>query len=476
MAAITSLGIGSGVDINSMVSQLVALERRPLEQMRSAATKLQTQVSSYGKIQSLFSSLQSASNALNAASLWQRSTASSSDASAVATVGGGSASPGNYAVTVQRLALSQSLVSGTVFGAATELVGDGTLSISLGSWNDPPTTLTPKPNALPVDVLVSSTDTLQTLRDKINAAGAGVNAAIVTDANGVRLSLRSSSTGAENGFRITSSNNDVNAGLGRLSYNPAAGAPPMALRQSAVNALATVNGIAIVSAANELSGVIEGLTLRLRKETATAVDIDVSSDREAVSAAVKTFAEAYNQLAKYIAEQVRYDPASKVGGPLQGDSSATALQSRMRSVLNATSGASEIFRRPSDVGLELQREGTLSVNQGKLDSATGNLVELKKAFANLDLATPANNGFARRYADMATQLLGVDGNLSTRTDSLRKRITKNGVDQERLNDRVERFQQRLVQQYTAMDSNLSRLNGLSSYVTQQLAQMNKTSY
>ena len=101
------------------------------------------------------------------------------------------------------------------------------------------------------------------------------------------------------------------------------------------------------------------------------------------------------------------------------------------------------------------------------------LRELKKAFAHRDTDEPANNGFARRYADLATQVLGVDGSLTTRTEGLRQRISRNGDKQERLNERVERFQQRLVAQYTAMDANLSRLNALSSYVTQQLAALTR---
>jgi len=195
----------------------------------------------------------------------------------------------------------------------------------------------------------------------------------------------------------------------------------------------------------------------------------VESDRAAVKAAIKTFADAYNELARTIAEQTKYEPASKVAGPLQGDSTVGALQQQMRAVLNAASGASTAFPRLSDIGLTLQRDGTLSVDEGRIDSAMANLGELKKAFANRDPAEPANNGFAQRYADLASRVLGIDGSLTTRAEGLRQRISLNGDKQERLNERVERFQQRLVAQYTAMDANLSRLNALSSYVTQQLA-------
>jgi flagellar hook-associated protein 2 len=152
-----------------------------------------------------------------------------------------------------------------------------------------------------------------------------------------------------------------------------------------------------------------------------------------------------------------------------------SLQQQMRAVLNASSGASANYPRLSDIGLELQRDGTLSIDAGKLGAALANPVELRKAFAHRDEDVAANNGFARRYADLATRVLGIDGSLTTRTEGLRQRISRNGEQQERLNERVERYQQRLVAQYTAMDANLSRLNALSGYVTQQLAALTQSS-
>ena len=472
MATITSLGIGSGIDINSIVNQLVALERRPLQLMKNDATRLQTQVSSFGRMQSLYSGLQSASNALNDAKLWTRSAATSSDATAVSSTGGNDAAAGNYAVTVQALASSQTVASGSNFAAATALVGSGTLTFQLGSWNADQTGFTDKPDSAAVTVDVTATDTLQSLRDKINASSAGVTASIVSDASGVRLSLRSASTGAENGFRINAAESAA-PGLARLAYDPLSGPGEMTLTQSAGNARAVINGIAVVSASNELSGVIEGLTLRLRKETATPVDIAVTSDRTAVSAAVKAFTDAYNDLTRYLGEQTRFDAATQTGGPLQGDSAVTSLQSRLRGPLNASSGASTAFARLSDAGLELQRDGTLKINQTKLDGAMDKLAELQKAFTNTDIANPANAGFTRRFAELATQVLASEGSLSTRTAGLKKLIDKNSDNQTRLNDRVERFQQRLVQQYTAMDANVARLNALQSYVSQQIAALNR---
>jgi flagellar hook-associated protein 2 len=465
LATITSLGIGSGLDINSIVSQLVALERRPLQQMQTDTNRLQTKVSAFGQMKSLFSSLQDASNKLNTASLWTQASAASSDETAVATVGGASAAPGNYAISVSQLAANQTVASRAVLPAATDLVGEGTLSLQLGSWDEPPSVFSAQSGSSSLDIAISDTDTLQSLRDKINSSGAGVTASLITDASGVRLALRSTDTGLENGFRASVTDGDG-------THNDGAGLS----RFAALNAVASINGIEVNSASNELNGVIEGLTLRLRKTTTTpgqippgAVDVAVTSDRESIRKAVEDFAAAYNSLSSYISNQTKYDAASNVGGLLQGDSAVSSLMSRLRGVINAPSGASSSFPRLTDIGLELQRDGTLKADTGKLDSALTNLPELKKAFSNRDTLNPSNDGFARRYADLATQVLAVDGTLTTRTEGLQKLITKNKDSAERLEDRVTRFEARLVQQYTAMDANLSRLNALQSYVTQQLA-------
>jgi flagellar hook-associated protein 2 len=481
MPALTSLGIGSGVDLNTMLPQLVALERKPLAQMQAEASKLQTKVSSFGQIQSLVSRLQDAANKLKGtgSGVWSQSTAKSANEAVVSAVGGSAAAAGNYGVTVTSLAAAQTTSTAVPFDDASALVGAGTLTLELGTWSTGQTAFTAKTGTTAVTLEVTAADTVQTLRDKINALGAGVSASVVTDANGTRLALRSSTTGAANGFRITAADADGNhvdgTGLSRVAFDPPNGTTGTVLGQAAANAVASVNGVTVNSASNELVGVVDGLTLRLRGTSATAVDVAVSPDTDAITTAVTDFAAAYSDLAKTIGEQTKYDATSKVGGPLQGDSAVGGVLARLRGVVNSASGASATFARLSDVGLELQRDGTLSVNSGKLGKAVANLDALKKAFTNTDAAVPANEGFARRFASLASDLLAADGSLTTRTAGLRKLISENTQKQSRLEDRVERYQERLTQQFTAMDSNLARLNALNSYVTQQLAALTNSS-
>jgi flagellar hook-associated protein 2 len=477
MPAFTSLGIGSGNDLNSLVNSLVSLERAPLTPLRQSAATLQTQVSAFGKLSSQLSALQTASQKLSGASLWGQSSAKSSDDTAVSVVGGANAATGNYAVQVTQLAANQTVASNSVGAAATDFVGSGSLDIFIGKWDAPMGSFTADASKPMVSLTVDATDTMATLRDKINGLAAGVTASIVTDATGARLSLRSTVSGEESGFRIQANDSDGNntdgTGLSRFAFDPPSGNTSMSQRVRAANALATVNGIAISSASNEVAGAVEGISFTLRKVSTDPVNVAVNSDTDAIKAAVKSFVDSFNDLAKNITDQTKYDATTKTGGPLQGDSGANNLQRQLRALINSPSGASASYARLSDVGIQLTREGTLQINSAKLDSAISNLPELKKAFSNVDLGDATNNGFAKRYADMASQVLGVDGTITTRNEGLRKLISKNTEEQTKVNERADRVRERLVAQYTALDTRLARLNALSSSVTQQLSQFNR---
>jgi len=212
------------------------------------------------KLNSLFSSLQDASNKLAGSALWARTVATSSDDGAVAVIGGNGAAAGRYAVSVQALAGSQTVAAATPLAGADAPVGSGSLTITLGRWDD--AGFTARDGLDAVTLTVGAGDTLASLRDKINALGGGVTAALVADAAGVRLSLRSSATGATTAFAsrpaTTTATAPTQPDWSRFAYDPSGGGAGMALKQAATDARATVNGIDIVSATNELSGVVEG--------------------------------------------------------------------------------------------------------------------------------------------------------------------------------------------------------------------------
>jgi flagellar hook-associated protein 2 len=480
MATITSTGIGSGLDVNSIVTQLMALESRPLTLLQRAESSLNTRMSAIGTLQSRMAGLRDASNALTSVSLWNQTIATSSNAAAVRVSTTTGAAAGSYAVQVQALASAQTLASQS-FASSTAEVGAGTLSIELGSWTGEPTPtgFVPKSGAAPVTVTIGAGETsLAAIRDKINGANAGVTATIINDASGARLSLRSKETGAENAFRVTATESvdDGNAatGLSTLGYTALGAGSPMARSQSAANAAATINGIAVTSASNTLNGVADGLTLTLQQVTTSAAEVKVAADTEAVKTSINSFVTAFNEVANYIRDQTKYNPDTKVGGTLQGDRLVGSLQAQLRGIVNAGSSASGVFQRLSDVGISFTTTGTLQADAAKINNALGNLPELRKVLA-ADGADNASSGFVDRFKDFASSVLGGDGAFENRNASLKGQLSLNAKSQESMERRLTQTEERLRRQYQALDAAMSQLNGTSTYLTQQLDLLAKNS-
>ena len=478
MASITSIGIGSGLDIESMITQLVAAERAPVVKLQTEASSLQTKLSTYGKLQSGMAALRDAASALTRASTWNATTGTSSDAASVAVTTSASTLPGSYSIEVQRLASVQSNASG-VYASADALVGEGTLRIELGTWGAGGS-FTLKDGASAVNISVGPpAESLAQLRDKINALSSGVVASVLSDASGARLVLRSAATGEANGFRVGVTDSDGNnadgLGLSALAFDPSAGVLTMAQALAAANAAASLNGLSIGSDSNTLSNVLDGMTLSLGKVTSAPVLVEAKPDTASIRKALDTFVTAYNDLNKLLAEQTKYDAASKTAGALQGDSAAVAMRAQMRGLLGSSSGASAMFSRLAEVGFDVQTDGSIKLDQTKLANGLANLGEMKKLFSNSDLLTPSNNGMAVQLRAMADGVLAMDGSISTRTEGLRKRIELNEDRQEQLEDRITLVEKRLRAQYTALDRQMASLNSLSSYVTQQIAALSRSS-
>ena len=472
---ISSVGLGSGLNAESIITQLMAVERQPLIKLESQETALKAKVSLFGKVQSLFADLQSASKDLASAALWAQTTASS-NSSAVGVVTGSGAVAGNYAVAVQQLANAQTATSAG-FASSSSTLSSGTLTIDLGTWTGTPVSgFTAKTGSAPVVITVAAGATsLAAVRDQINAAGAGVTASIITDASGARLSLRSTATGAENGFRVTATEtiDDGNpaTGLSALGYNALA-ASPMALNLAAQDARATINGIAITSASNTLAGVVDGVTLTLLATTTTDANVAVTADTEGARKAIDKFVSAFNGLASFLHGQTKYDADSNTAGPLQGNRTAIGLQYQLRGVLNQASTASSVYTTLSDVGIVMKSDGTLETRATKLDAALVNRSELKKLFATVG-ADNTGTGFMVRFRNLADAALGAEGTLDTATTTLQSQIKNLGKREDALELRLLATEKRLRAQYEALDKRMAGLNSLSNYVTAQLAAWNK---
>jgi flagellar hook-associated protein 2 len=478
VGSVSSLGVGSGLDANTIISKLMAAESQPLTDMQTQDVVLQTQVSTFGQIQSLFADLQTASQTLASPTLWNQTAGSSSDSTsvAVATSSGGSAVAGSYSVAVSQLASVQTATS-TAFASSSSTLSSGSLTIELGTWaGNPATGFTAQTGATPVTVTIDPANTsLAAIRDAINAAGAGVTATIITDSNGARLSLQSSASGAVNGFRITATEdvNDGNpaTGLSALGFDAQA-ASPMTLNQSAQDAQATINGIAITSASNTLTNVIDGLTITLNRQTSANVNLSVAPDNTSAQKGIDSFVSAYNALASYLQTQTKYDDSTKTAGPLQGNRTAVTLENQLRAVLNQASTASSQYAMLSDIGITMQRDGTLLADPAKVSSALANRAELKKLFAAVG-PDNASSGFMVRFRNLTNAVLGTGGAIDGATSSLQSELKDRGTTEAAMQQRLADTQARLTAQYQALDAQMANLNSLSSYITTQIALWNK---
>ena len=471
MATISSPGIASGLDIQSIVSQLVALEKAPLTQLKSQATSLQTKLSTMGTIKSQVSALGDAAAKLSKNTGWDAVKATSSNPLAIGVTVKAGAPATSITMEVQNLAKAQSTASAAVTTGSA--MGTGSMTIELGQWSGSSFTAG---SGTPVTIdIASGEDSLSDIAAKINESDAGVSATVLRDASGERLLVRSKETGEENAFRITVADDDGQdtdaAGLSRLAFS-VGNANGMSRSQSAENAQATINNVPITSASNTLSDTLPGMTLQLSQETTAPVEIDVSNDTEAIRNNVKAFVDAYNTLNTTLANAVRYDETTKTAGPLQGDSTTVGLQNALRSMMRSAS-ASTPYSRLSDVGIELKTGGKLEIDATKMDAALDNLDDLKALFTTTS-NDPTAAGFGWKIKNFAEGLIDADGTVSNKTDALQASIKRNTLDQERVNDKAARAEKRLLAQYNAMDAAVGSLNGLSAFVSQQIALWNKS--
>ena len=247
----------------------------------------------------------------------------------------------------------------------------------------------------------------------------------------------------------------------------------MTQSQAGQNATATINGVSISSASNRLADTLPGMTIQLSQVTTTPVEIDVSADTEAVRANVQAFVDAYNTLNSTLSNATRYDAGTKKAGALQGDSTATGLQNALRGMMRSVTGGTP-YTRLADVGIELKTGGALALDAEKFDASLSNLEGLKSLFT-VDTGSATTEGFGRKIKTFAEGLIDADGLVSTKASALQKSIDRNGLEQERVNDRAARAETRYLAQYNAMDAAVAKMNSLNAYVAQQITLWNRNS-
>lgn len=403
---ITAPGIGSGLDVNSIISQLLAVERLPLNALDRKEAVFQAKISAYGNIKGALSSFQTAVRGLSDIARFQTIKATSADTTVYTAAASSSAVPGNYAVEVTQLAQTHSLRS-EGFANLTSVVGSGTLTFQYGTLGSNPFSLNPDKTAQTVTISPSQ-NTLSGIRDAVNAANIGVTAIIVNDGSAGtpnKLVFTSKDTGESNSLKVTVTDDDTThtdtSGLSQLAYDPTAvvgSGKNLVQTVAAQNALLNVNGINGISKANNtVTDVIQGVTLNLLKQApGTTVNLTVVKDTASVKSNVEAFVKAYNDISKTLKDLTAYNAATKQAALLQGDPSALSMQRQVRSVLtNALQFAGGSYTVLSQIGVSFQTDGSLKLDSAKLQTAIdNNFNDIAGLFAALGKPTDALVSYA----------------------------------------------------------------------------------
>lgn len=481
MASFSSIGVGlgGGVDVNALIKASVDAVKIPITKangLNDQATMVNAKISTFGQLQSMVSGLSDAVGKLNSVTGWNAVTTTSSNKDAVAATATSGTVATSFSVQVQSLAKAQSTASAAMLPVG-GYVGAGTLKLELGKWTGSPAAFTAG-TASAVEIAISATDTLSDVAGKINGSNAGVSATILSDASGERLLLRSKATGEEAGFRLgvtDSDGNDTDAlGLSRLTVGSTI--------DYGANAQATVNGIAVSSSSNTFANTVAGVTFNAVQVTTAPVDITVVKDDTAIKANIDEFVKAYNTLNQALNNITRYDKDNKSAGLLQGDSTAVGLQNTLRKAIQSlTDGAGPgAFRSLSDIGIvtagglsNLQPTGDLEVNTAKLSKALENPDAIKAMFRGPE-GGKSSDGVAEKIKAATTSLLAPDGFFASKDKLFRSSLKLNAKEIDRINDRANSMETGLKARYTALDTQMSTLNALNAYISQQVTNWNKS--
>ena len=386
---ISSAGIGSGLDVNGIVTSLMGVEQKPLTAVTKQKTDYQSQVSAYGSLKSSLSTFQTAVSTLSTTSKFNAQTVTSSNTSVLTATANGSATLGDYALTVSQLAKSQKLASAG-FASTADTVDTGTLAIAFGSYDAAsPYSFTANTAKTALSITIdSSNNTLAGVRDAINATNASVTATIVNNGSTHQLVMTSKDTGEVNSLQIS--------GISQLAYDKSNDIANMTEVQAAKNAMMEVDGITVTKASNTITDVVEGVTLNLLTTSSGAsVNLAVASDQEAVKTSVTAFVDAYNKLDTTLRNLTKYDSTGKASGVLLGDATARSVMSQIKAVMTKAIATTGSFTTLGQIGVSFQSTGQLALDSTKLTTAmTSNFNDIASLFATSAKATDAQISYA----------------------------------------------------------------------------------
>ncbi|WP_144209968.1 flagellar filament capping protein FliD [Shewanella donghaensis] len=444
--ALTATGIGSGLDINTIVGVLVDAEKLPKEALFDKTEEtIESKVSGIGTLKSKLATFQDALEKLTDPDSLNIRNVSTGDSIYFGATADKTAQTGNYQIQVEQLASSHK-IAGTNVADATSAVGQGSLDLSVNG------------EAFSVDI--EATDSLKDIADKINSAddNSGITATIITSDAGSRLVFSSDETGTDNEVSVVA-NDTAGSGL-----NDMFGAGNLTTLSDAKNSIVYIDGQKVTSQSNEVKDAIVGVTLSLTEaDMSKTSTLKIEQDDESVKDNIQGFVDAYNSLVDSISSLSKYDVENEEAAALQGDSMIRSIESQMRSVISTRVDVDGSSTALYDIGIETDRYGKLSIDSTKLDkiiSEDMNLVE--GLFASPD------TGIANRLDTLVESYVESGGLIDSRNTSLTKEQSRLDDQRESFSLKMEMLEARLFKQFNAMDLIVAQMNQQSSGLVDRL--------
>lgn len=434
---ISSPGVGSGLDVQTIVTQLMALERRPLQSLQQSKSTLDSQLSAYGRFRSALSTFQTALKDLKSLDAFEIYSATSSDKDALTVTTDSAAAIGSLTVQINRLAQAHKMGSDPIADKDTT---------TLGGAGDQ-MTITVDGTATVVDV---GGMTLTAMRDAINDADAGVTATIISENDtSHRLVLTSTETGADAAMSLGFSGT-VGTALNLAMINDVASTAELD------SEVLIDNTYTITRGSNTINDAIDGLTLNLKEETTAALLVTVERDTDAVAESVQKFVDAFNA--------VRSTVTSLRGKELKNDATLRSIEESIQDVLNTPpTGLTGAYTYLSQIGVSIQKDGTMKLDSSVLDDAiVADFSAVAEVFADDD------QGYMYRLDERLTDILAIDGLIDGREDGIKasQKTMLSRIDN--MEYRLELVEKRYRSQFTALDTLLGQMQGTSQFLLQQL--------
>lgn len=447
--AITSTGLGSGLDINGLVSGLVKAERDPaLARLAQNEASLQAELSAVGVLKGALSTFQKSLDGLKDLATFSNRSASSSDSKIATFTTDKGAAVGSYSLEVTQLAKAQKIVSQQNY-----TVSEGSLTF---------TNAASPAKSFTVNLTSSNNATIESVRDAINndSNNIGVNATILNINGNKRLVFNSKETGAENAVTITSSQTS-----GDLSVYNTATAGNYDTVTTAQDAQFKIDGQSLTSASNSVKDVIANTTIELKEtNSGSTITLTSSQNNTGIKGQVDNLIKSYNELIGQINKLTSYNPTTKQAGALLGDSLVTNLTRQIRSSLtDQIANGDSKYTSLASIGITTNADGTLKLDSKKLDTAlAADYDGVANLFANTE------TGIAKTLDDSLNNYLKSTGTFASRTDSINTKLKGITDSREQVNRKAASLEKRLLAQFNAMDLQVQQLRATGTRLTDTL--------